>query len=97
MQFRFCCVQSSLHEDPEKDLEWNDKGIEGASRFLNRLWRLVDELEGASVAPAFLSNLTILALVVPLTIESSTMITLLPSTVLSTAFSFIFRRSSRYF
>ncbi len=30
---------------PEKDLEWNDKGIEGASRFLNRLWRLVDELE----------------------------------------------------
>ena len=31
---------------PEKDLEWNDKGIEGASRFLNRLWRLVDELEG---------------------------------------------------
>lgn len=32
---------------PEKDLEWNDKGIEGASRFLNRLWRLVDELENA--------------------------------------------------
>ncbi len=31
---------------PEKDLEWNDKGIEGASRFLNRLWRLVDELDG---------------------------------------------------
>jgi leucyl-tRNA synthetase len=30
---------------PEKDLEWNDKGIEGASRFLNRLWRLVDELD----------------------------------------------------
>jgi len=31
---------------PEKDLEWNDKGIEGSSRFLNRLWRLADELEG---------------------------------------------------
>ena len=29
---------------PEKDLEWSDKGVEGASRFLNRLWRLVDEL-----------------------------------------------------
>jgi leucyl-tRNA synthetase len=29
---------------PEKDLEWNDKGIEGAGRFLNRLWRLVDDL-----------------------------------------------------
>jgi leucyl-tRNA synthetase len=29
---------------PEKDMEWTDQGIEGASRFLNRLWRLVDEL-----------------------------------------------------
>ncbi|MBU1003626.1 MAG: leucine--tRNA ligase [Proteobacteria bacterium] len=29
---------------PEKDLEWSDKGVEGASRFLGRLWRLVDEL-----------------------------------------------------
>lgn len=26
---------------PEKDAEWNDQGIEGASRFLRRLWRLV--------------------------------------------------------
>lgn len=26
---------------PEKDAEWNDKGIEGASRFLRRLWRRV--------------------------------------------------------
>ncbi|MBI3595586.1 MAG: leucine--tRNA ligase [Nitrospirae bacterium] len=26
---------------PEKDLEWNDAGVEGASRFLNRVWRLV--------------------------------------------------------
>jgi leucyl-tRNA synthetase len=24
---------------PEKDLEWNDHGVEGASRFLNRVWR----------------------------------------------------------
>src|SRR5437870_4117095 len=33
---------------PEKDLEWNDQGIEGASRFLNRVWRFtlthLDEL-----------------------------------------------------
>ncbi len=29
---------------PEKDLEWSDQGIEGANRFLNRLWRLVEEL-----------------------------------------------------
>jgi leucyl-tRNA synthetase len=26
---------------PEKDLEWSDQGVEGAFRFLNRLWRLV--------------------------------------------------------
>ena len=26
---------------PEKDLEWNDQGVEGASRFLNRIWRFV--------------------------------------------------------
>jgi leucyl-tRNA synthetase len=32
---------------PEKDLEWSDTGIEGAARFLNRLWRLVtEELDG---------------------------------------------------
>ena len=28
---------------PEKDAEWNDRGIEGASRFLRRLWRRVYE------------------------------------------------------
>ncbi len=26
---------------PEKDLEWSDEGVEGAYRFLNRLWRLI--------------------------------------------------------
>jgi leucyl-tRNA synthetase len=26
---------------PEKDAEWNDRGIEGASRFLRKLWRRV--------------------------------------------------------
>lgn len=26
---------------PEKDLEWSDQGVEGAYRFLNRVWRLV--------------------------------------------------------
>jgi leucyl-tRNA synthetase len=40
---------------PEKDLEWNDQGIEGASRFLNRVWRFViahlSELGGGE-APA---------------------------------------------
>jgi len=28
---------------PEKDLDWSDRGVEGAHRFLNRVWRLVDE------------------------------------------------------
>jgi leucyl-tRNA synthetase len=28
---------------PEKDAEWNDRGVEGAFRFLNRVWRLVEK------------------------------------------------------
>lgn len=31
---------------PERDMEWSESGIEGASRFLHRVWRLVLELEG---------------------------------------------------
>ncbi|MBC15877.1 MAG: leucine--tRNA ligase [Desulfovibrio sp.] len=31
---------------PVKELEWSDQGIEGSFRFLNRLWRLVEGLEG---------------------------------------------------
>ncbi len=30
---------------PERDLEWSDAGIEGSYRFINRVWRLVYELE----------------------------------------------------
>jgi leucyl-tRNA synthetase len=38
---------------PEKDLEWSDHGVEGASRFLNRLWRFVHgQLEVLRAAPA---------------------------------------------
>ncbi len=37
---------------PEKDLEWNDAGVEGAHRFLNRVWRLVDRLGEAGEADA---------------------------------------------
>jgi leucyl-tRNA synthetase len=40
---------------PEKDLDWNDRGVEGASRFLNRIWRFVHanlpELTTAAPAP----------------------------------------------
>jgi len=35
---------------PEKDLEWSDKGVEGAYRFLHRLWGIVyKNREGLSV------------------------------------------------
>lgn len=37
---------------PEKDLEWSEAGAEGASRFLNRVWRVIhkwhDKLSGAA-------------------------------------------------
>ncbi|MBC9034609.1 leucine--tRNA ligase [Sphingomonas sp. JC676] len=33
---------------PERDLEWSENGIEGAWRFVQRLWRLFDGLEDAS-------------------------------------------------
>ncbi|MDR3088245.1 MAG: leucine--tRNA ligase [Desulfobulbaceae bacterium] len=35
---------------PERDLEWNAKGVEGASRFLNRLYRYALELGDAPQA-----------------------------------------------
>ena len=35
---------------PERDLEWTEAGIDGAWRYLNRLWRLFDE-RFAQVAP----------------------------------------------
>jgi leucyl-tRNA synthetase len=45
---------------PEKDLEWNDQGIEGAFRFLNRVWRFtlahLDELRAAPAARALASD-----------------------------------------
>jgi len=28
---------------PEKDAEWNDRGVEGAWRFLNRVWRVIED------------------------------------------------------
>jgi leucyl-tRNA synthetase len=31
---------------PEKDLEWSDQGVEGAYRFLGRLWRLIYQQRG---------------------------------------------------
>ncbi|MDX8392843.1 MAG: class I tRNA ligase family protein, partial [Mariprofundaceae bacterium] len=31
---------------PEKELEWNDAAVEGAYRFLKRVWRLLEKLAG---------------------------------------------------
>ena len=30
---------------PDRDLDWTDSGVEGAWRYLNRLWRLVENLD----------------------------------------------------
>ncbi len=37
---------------PEQSLEWSDSGVEGANRFLRRLWKLVAEHLAAPAAPA---------------------------------------------
>ncbi len=31
---------------PERDFDWTESGIEGASRFVGRIWRLCEELQG---------------------------------------------------
>lgn len=40
---------------PEKDLEWDESGVQGAHRFLNRIWRFVeehqDQLSGEPLEP----------------------------------------------
>jgi leucyl-tRNA synthetase len=33
---------------PETELEWDDRGIEGASKFLNRVWRIQENLKDAA-------------------------------------------------
>ncbi|MBZ0333123.1 leucine--tRNA ligase [Marinobacter sp. AL4B] len=37
---------------PEQSLEWSDSGVEGAHRFLKRLWRIVHEHTSKGEAPA---------------------------------------------
>jgi leucyl-tRNA synthetase len=38
---------------PERDVEWTERGVQGASRFTQRLWRLIaDAAEVAASAPA---------------------------------------------
>jgi len=42
---------------PEQSLEWNDEGVEGASRFLKRLWKLVfTHLESQAAVPELMPD-----------------------------------------
>jgi leucyl-tRNA synthetase len=46
----FCLFASP----PERDLEWNDQGVDGAFRFLSRVWKLIDDnLEEITKASPF--------------------------------------------
>jgi leucyl-tRNA synthetase len=37
---------------PERGGDWSDEGVEGVNRFLSRLWRLCEEVEGRGVGDA---------------------------------------------
>jgi leucyl-tRNA synthetase len=44
---------------PERDMEWTESGVEGASRFLKRVWRMADDTNlppAGTVLPAQLGN-----------------------------------------
>ncbi|MCK9384757.1 MAG: leucine--tRNA ligase [Nevskia sp.] len=41
---------------PEQTLEWSDAGIDGAARFLRRVWKLVYEHTARGVAPALVAE-----------------------------------------
>ena len=36
---------------PDRDLDWTEAGIEGAWRYVNRLWRMVNQASAPSLAP----------------------------------------------
>lgn len=43
---------------PERDLEWSEQGVEGCFKFLNRIYRLVDELAPVAKLELEFGNLT---------------------------------------
>ena len=43
---------------PERDLEWSEQGVEGCFKFLNRVYRLVDELTPVAKLELEFGNLT---------------------------------------
>ncbi|MCL2187437.1 MAG: leucine--tRNA ligase [Defluviitaleaceae bacterium] len=57
---KYGCDALRLYEmfiaPPEMDCEWDDSGIEGVSRFLNKLWRLVDSAKFVSPTEAHIRH-----------------------------------------
>jgi leucyl-tRNA synthetase len=55
---RFFCLFAA---PPERDLEWSEQGVEGGSRFLNRVWRLtiewLDQVKGVAALDGFPADL----------------------------------------
>ena len=47
---------------PDRDLDWTDSGVEGAWRYLNRLWRLVESLDASAAEALDLDTLNLAAL-----------------------------------
>lgn len=43
---------------PERDLDWNDDGVEGSFRFLNRVWRLVQDAKDSLDPSAAIGELS---------------------------------------
>ena len=43
---------------PERDLDWSEQGVEGCFRFINRVYRLVDELAGIAKSNAEVKAVT---------------------------------------
>ena len=35
---------------PERDMEWTESGVEGASRFLKRVWRMAQDVDIATAS-----------------------------------------------
>lgn len=46
---------------PDRDLDWNDTGIQGCVKFLNRLWRFVHDLKAAPMHESKVHDVFVLA------------------------------------
>ena len=43
---------------PERDLDWSDEGVEGSFRFLNRVWRIVQDVKDSMVSGQVIGELS---------------------------------------